>query len=68
MAAREWFLARDTPAEIDRAVLNRAARLMADSQHNPLSRTELVALRCSYRPGLSANEIVAAAEDALDRN
>lgn len=65
MAARTWFTPKNTPADVDLATLNRAARILADSQANPLSRTDLVALRCAYRPELSAEQIAAVAEEAM---
>lgn len=65
-AYRTWFDTSNTPSDVDHVTLNRAARLMEDNQIAPLSRTDLVALRCAYRPGMSAAEIVAAAEAALD--
>ena len=68
MAAREWFTSQNTPADVDRATLNRAARIMADNQTTPLSRADLVALRCSYMPGMSAAQIAAAAEEALSHH
>ena len=67
MAAREWFRPENTPADVDRATLNRAARIMQDGMARPLSRTELVAIRCSYRPGLSAQQIADAADEATSR-
>lgn len=65
MSARTWFTSLNTPPDVDLATLNRAARILADRQVDPLSRTDLVALRCAYRPGLSAEQIAAAAEEAM---
>ena len=65
MAARVWFTRQNTPADVDLATLNRAARILRDQQADDLGRAELVALRCAYRPGLSAEQIAAAAGEAL---
>ena len=68
MAAREWFFKDKIPPEIDRDVLNRAGRLLADRRPRPLSFEELCVLRQVYRPGLSAREILEAAENALNND
>jgi hypothetical protein len=65
MAARIWFTSANTPPDVDLAILNRAARILRDMQHDDLDRATLVAIRCAYRPGLSAEEIARIADDAL---
>ncbi len=66
MSARIWFNAINTPAEIDHATLNRAARKLRDMQSDDLDRATLMAIRCAYRPGISADGIVAAVEAAQE--
>lgn len=65
MAARNWFTPQNTPADVDLATLNRAARILRDQQADDLGRAELIALRTAYRAGMSAQQIAAAADDAL---
>ena len=65
MAARVWFTPQNTPADVDLVTLNRAARILRGQRADDLDRAELVALRCAYRPGLSAVQIAAAADEAL---
>lgn len=64
MAARTWFTPQNTPPDVDLPTLNRAARIMQDGMARPLTHTELVAIRASYRPGLSAHQIADAADEA----
>ena len=64
MAARTWFTAENTPADADHTTMNRAARMLRDMQGDGLSRAQLMAIRCAWRPGCSASDIVRAVEDA----
>jgi hypothetical protein len=59
---RKWFRADNTTglAEADLRVLNRAARHVAEKR-DP-SHLELVILRTVYRPGMSARDLLTAAD------
>lgn len=57
MAARIWFLV-DTPLPAaERQILNRAARMLED-QGVHISREVLSSIRTTYKPGMSANDLV----------
>ena len=62
MAARTWFTREKCPdvTDGDRRVLNTAARTAFPPDVEP-RHLELVVLRTIYRPGMSANELLAAA-------
>lgn len=62
MSQRIWFTAQNTHGltEADLAVLNRAVRNAYAPNAQP-SRVELTVFRTVYRPGMSADEVLAAA-------
>ena len=61
MAARTWFTKEACPdlTDGDRRVLNTAARNAFPPKTEP-RHLELVMLRTVYRPGMSANDLLAA--------
>jgi hypothetical protein len=66
MAQRRWFEPTQTgelgPA--DCAILNRAARNLWRPGHEP-RRSDLMALRMSYKPGMSAADLIEEVAGAL---
>lgn len=63
MPQRQWFRPDNTAdlTDADRGVLNRAARLAFPPGREP-KHIELVALRTVYQPGMTADDLLAAAD------
>ena len=65
---RTWFTPANTQignlTDADRRILNRAARNIWPPGHEP-RRSDLMALRMNYRPGMSAADLIEEVEGAL---
>jgi hypothetical protein len=65
MTTRAWFTDQNTSLDLDLDKLNEAARIIQVRQYSPITHSELTALRASYQPDLTAQQIVDEAEKAL---
>ena len=66
MAAHVWFTPEicEGLTAADCAILNRTARTLYRPGHEP-RRSDLMALRMNYKPGMSARDLLGEVEGAL---